>query len=203
MSYGFNGFDITNLSNSFPPPPLRVQQSPQQMEITRLNTEINRLTTKIQQLESSKTEQENDQERIMSHNKEVLEMCKNLFMENQKLQENSYDERQRLNACIIDLQSQIGILENKLSEMQVKTIVEFENTSLKQENERLKNENEKISKSNAFWILKIYKFLLSSRLKHKYNTELNRMRDLVMDDYTKTGKVVARTKSILEEYFAT
>ena len=220
MSFGFNGFDITNLSNSFPP--MRVQQPQyqpqqpqyqtqyqQQIDINILTTEIHRLNTKIQQLESSKTEQDNDQERIMSHNKEVLDMCRTLITEKQDLQskydtaiQNAKDERNRLDVYIVDMQCQIGILENKLSEMQVKAMSEFENSSLKQQTERLKAENARISKSNAFWILKIYKFLLASRLKHKYNVELCRMRDTIIDDYTKTGRFVERTKSILEEYFS-
>ena len=200
-------FSLNNLSNSFPP--VRVPPNLQQMEINRLNSEIYLLSNKIQQLESSKKDQDSDQERIMSHNNEILEMCRTLLAEKQELQskfdnalQNTKDERNCFNSCIIDLQAQIGILENKLSEMQVKALSEFETTSLKQENERLLTENERLSKSNAFWILKIYKFLLTSRLKHKYNGELNRMRDLVMNDYTKTGKVVARTKVILEECFS-
>jgi hypothetical protein len=227
LSFGLNSFDITNLSNSFPP--MRVQQPQyqtqqpqyqnqqpqyqtqhqQQIDINILTTEIHLLNTKIKQLESSKAEQDNDQERIMSHNKEVLDMCRTLIAEKQDLQskydttvQNAKDERNHLDVYIVDMQCQIGILENKLSEMQVKAMSEFENSSLKQENERLKAENSRFSKSNAFWILKIYKFLLTSRLKHKYTVEINRMRDTIIDDYTKTGRFVERTKSIIEEYFS-
>ena len=137
----------------------------------------------------------------MNSNQEIIKMFQTLFKEKQEMQTKFEEERLRLNDCIINLQSEIGTLENKLSEMQVKTKFEVENQTLKKEKEYLKGENERIAKSNAFWIIKIHWFLLNSSIKHKYGEEIRRMRDIIKDDYTKTGMVVARTKELLEEYF--
>ena len=185
------------------PTQLQSQPLPPPIKITQQLPEIQRLNAEIQQLKNSKKEQDTAHERVISNNQELIKMFQALFAEKQEIQSKFEEERTRLNACIIDLQSEIGILENKLSGMQGKEIDELEkqNQTLKKEKEYLKSENERLAKSNAFWIIKIHWFLLNSSLKTKYGSEIRHMQEVIKDDYVKTGMVVARTKEIIKEYF--
>lgn len=186
------------------PTQLQSQPMPPPIKITQQLPEIQRLNAEIQQLKKSKKEQDALHERVISNNQEIIKMFQALFAEKQEIQSKFEEERTRLNACIIDLQSEIGILENKLSGMQGKEIDELEkqNHTLKKEKEYLKSENERLAKSNAFWIIKIHWFLLNnSSMKTKYGGEIRHMQEIIKDDYVKTGIVVARTKEIIKEYF--
>jgi hypothetical protein len=181
----------------------QTQMSTSSINMTAQNQEIKRLNAEIERMKNSKKEQDEATKSFMSYNQEIIKICQNLIVEKQEMQTKFEDERKLLNDCIINLQSDIGTLEKKLSEIesQVKETAEYEIQSLKTENQRLNDEVEKFSKSNAFWILKIHRFLLNSNIKYKHGAELHRMRDLVVEDYTKTGMVVGRTKDILTEYF--
>lgn len=206
MSFGLPQIDFMNsiafptVSNNQPNFTMANINNSQHMEIMRLNSEIERLNG----MNAGK-------DNVFRQNEELLNICRTLIAEKKELQDKCDNQASIIQTMEADQKlideyaiaktNEIAELENKLSQMKVKALVELENERLKEEITRLNSEVDRFSKSSTFWLNKVLVFLLQSSMKFKYGEELRRIKFTINDDYNKTGTVAGRVKDILKEYF--